>query len=124
MKRELKVVYNGAQIGESYISLDGLYYQIDCCCNRPKNEIYRLIAVGESTEADLGICLPFNGKLTFSKRISKKRLPFDVFGFILREHGLKKIVPLKEDEPFRYISGLKGGKICRINDGVGVILPN
>ncbi len=119
--------FQGRQIGELQIYTEGLYYRIFCRCNLPGKEVYRLIAIGEKDEFDLGICLPEQGELILRKCIPVKCLHFEILGFELREHNTavsERFIAVHQNEAFPHIDQLCGAKWRCHGEIMGVILKN
>ena len=76
-------------VGTAQVQRIGLYYQFDCCCKPPDNDIYRVWICDGSTETDLGICVPERDTSTLRKRMPVKYLSGTEFKFILLQKDRK-----------------------------------
>ena len=121
------IYFSGMLVGEAQICCSGLYYQVRCCCEPPGKDIYRLIAIGNNQEYDLGICMLANQKLSVNKNIPASRFTISVNYFELRRHNAKnteQFIPLKHNGEFLFIRKLLSGKLGHRGDETGIIFDN
>ena len=124
MDNKYSVKFGNENIGYAFVRSHGLYYHIDCQCEKPDDNVYKLIAIGKSLTVDVGICVPANNRFVFNGKLPQNKFPNDIIHFALKIHklfGAEMIVQLLPDKEFHYISKLAYGKICRLGDGIGVM---
>lgn len=121
MKYELR--YQEKMIGEVLVKKIGLYYEIECCFAENRSKRFRLVAVSNNGEVDLGECRFFNGQFRLIRRLPINAVGREMLRFyIIAVEDSKSIYPIREDKPFQYIDKLdkaaliivKGEKRIRI----------
>lgn len=122
------VVFGGTEIGRASVVREKLYYRIACSCALTDNRIHRLEVSCGDRSADLGILVPENGVFVLSTRIPVNRIGEGEmrFAVIEKESAVKagRFVPIKPEEPFRYLSRLKNA-FLEIREGQkGAFFPD
>ncbi len=110
-------------VGQVVVKKAGLYYEFDCQCQLSGEIIFRLtVTCGGKTEA-LGIPVPQNGAFVLKTRIPAKRLGQGnpVFQLVPRHSPLPAdFVPLRPEEPFRYLTRLQDAFLIKTAQGLGI----
>ncbi len=122
----LDVIWDGKQVGEVSVEKIGLYHLVKCRCKLPYGPIYRLSAVGEGKEVDLGILAPLNGSFQLTKRLPAKLLEGELLSFQITDGSVKQGVnfaPVDPVKPFTHLSEVSDARFTVHNDSPGVILP-
>ena len=100
----------GSQVvGSVKVTKEGLYYKFGCRCNLSGDVMYRLLAVSDGKEYDLGICVPIDNCFGVETKVPIKKIGgTDIEFYITPRHGdIKgKFVPIRADEPFLYLDKL------------------
>ena len=99
------------QVGEVTVQRIGLYYEMCCRCRLSEGILYRLQVLSGDKYENLGILVPEGDCFTLKTRIPVKRFEAGKTEFLLipkYDRGRGKTVPIYPDEPFAYISRLKG----------------
>lgn len=119
MERQYSVTRNGQHCGKVTVSRQGLYYRIHCRCRLPAEDIYRLQAAWGIRIENLGVLVPMEDMFGLDTRIPVKQLGEGELVFTVtakRQPIQGRFVPIVDEEPFAYISRLKGS-FLQIKDG-------
>ena len=112
-------------VGTARVEKEGLYYRICCRCAVSGEGMRRIVVTCGKSREDLGICVPMDNGFGLEKKIPCKRFGAGNPEFLLlpKYPGVQgKFVPVYPDEPFAYMSRLKGA-FLEIRDGQpGVLL--
>ena len=123
MERQYSVTLNGKHCGKVTVSRQGLYYRICCRCLLPSEDIFRLQAASGSRRENLGVLVPTEDRFGLDTRIPVKQLGEGepVFSVTSKRESMQgRFVPILDEEPFAYISRLKGS-FLEIKEGqVGI----
>ena len=123
---ELEIKLGGQAIGRAVVRREGLYWRFECRCSLSGEVVYRLrVRCGDKTE-NLGIPVPQNGAFELNTRIPVKKLGsgrMEMEAVPKRDKMEGQFVPLRAEEPFRYLRRLEDA-FLQVRDGqVGIILP-
>ena len=114
-------------VGRAQVERQGLYYHVTCLCGLSGEVMYRLeVSCGEK-RADLGILVPMEQGFGLDTRFPVSRVGEGtlVFRLLPRHDQLqgRMFVPIKPEEPFRYLERLKDA-FLEIQEGKkGASLP-
>ena len=124
MNKEYTVYLWDRPAGMVTVRKEGLYFLVFCRCELPEDVIFRLKAVSQGREENLGILVPENGTFVLRTRIPVKRLEGEfVFHAVPNREVLPgKFIPLCPEEPFRYLERLKDAYLVRKNGRTGIII--
>ena len=110
MEYQYSVTRNGNPCGKVTVSRQGLYYRIHCRCLLPAEDIFRLQAASGSRRENLGVLVPVEDRFGLDTRIPVKQLGEGELDFSVhskRQPVQSHFVPIRDEEPFAYISRLK-----------------
>lgn len=119
MERHYSVSLKGRHCGKVTVFRQGLYYRIHCRCMLPAEDIYRLQAACGTRMENLGVLVPMEDMFGLDTRIPVKQLGEGELVFTVtakRQPIQGRFVPIVDEEPFAYISRLKGS-FLQIKDG-------
>ena len=125
MEGNYPVMFGSKTVGKVQIRKQGLYYHIDCRCQLSSNAICRLQASGEEQKENLGILVPEEEGFCLRTKVPVKKLGNGMFSFQLApkyDKGDASFAPIYPEEPFAYISRLKGAYLARQNGQAGIYL--
>ena len=111
-------VYLGQDaVGKAYVSLQGLYYRIQCRCAMSSQVMHRLVITCGEQQESLGVLIPFGQEFGLDTRIAVKRIGEGVLRFkVLPKHtSMEEFVPLSPEEPFAYLRRLRSSYLVRKN---------
>lgn len=126
MRKSYKVYQGQEIIGEATVEKEGLYFHIYCRCELDRESMYKLMAVWENGEENLGILIPVSGRFGLEKRIPAKRLPVEEIAFrVIPYHRSlgKRFAPVYPEEPFSYLEKLKKATFAERDGQAGVLFP-
>ncbi len=110
-------------VGQVVVKKVGLYYEFDCRCTLSGEILFRLaVTCGGKTEV-LGILVPQNGAFVLKTRVPAKRLMpgSPAFQLVPRHSDLPEdFVPLRPEEPFRYLTRLQDAFLIKTAQGPGI----
>ena len=125
MERQYSVMLSGEPCGKVTVSRQGLYYKIRCRCQLPEEDIFRLQAARGSRRENLGVLVPTEDRFGLDTRIPVKQLGEGDLAFTVtakRQPVQGSFVPIRDEEPFGYISRLKKSFLEIKNGQVGIII--
>lgn len=127
MQGDYEVTLGGKRVGKLRLERQGLYYRVICRCNLSGEVMYRLEACGEKGRTNLGILIPCESGFGMDTRFPVSRVGEKQLEFTLQpKHdslGNRQFVPISPEEPFAYLSRLKGA-FLEIQEGKqGVSIP-
>ena len=125
MEYQYSVTLNGNPCGKVTVSRQGLYYRIRCRCILPPEDIFRLQAACGSRRENLGVLVPVEDRFGLDTRIPVKQLGEGELAFTViskRQPVRGNFVPIRDEEPFAYISRLKESFLEIKNGQVGIII--
>lgn len=120
MEQQYAVSLKGQMIGKVCVMRKGLYYHFRCRCNLPPDNIYRLNVVCGAIRESLGVLVPSGDEFVLNTKLPVKQLGTGklVFSAVPKqEHSTGIFIPIRAEEPFRYISRLKQSFLI-LKDGV------
>ena len=106
-------------VGTAQVVKEGLYYRFSCCCRISGEGMRRIVVSCGKVREDLGICVPMGAYFGLEKKVPCKRLGTGTpeFQLLPKYPGVQgDFVPVYPDEPFAYMSRLKGA-FLEIRDG-------
>lgn len=121
------VHYGGKPVGKVRVTRQGLYDCYSCRCQIGGEIMYRLEVSDGERCADLGILVPMGDGFGITTRLPASRLGGGEKTFTLRAKtdvpSARFFVPIKPEEPFRYIARLKDA-VLEIREGqIGASFP-
>jgi hypothetical protein len=114
MQKEYPVTEDGKAVGTAYITAQGLYYEINCIC-KMGSRVLHIEADCRNRWENIGVCVPNNGKMVISTRVSQKRLT-GLTGFTVRRSAGENWFPISENESFRFLYRITEARFA-IKDG-------
>lgn len=114
-----------SQVGKATVEKQGLYYIFSCRCRLNGATMQRIMVACGENKVDLGICVPVDGTFGVDKKVPCKRFGEGVPEFYvvprLGQPG-GKFVPVYPEEPFAYMSKLKGAFLEIQNGQRGIVI--
>lgn len=121
---QYSVTYKEKVVGTARVTQAGLYYHIECSCQRPVEGMLRLIVCCEKAETDLGIGIPQNNNLQWNTNVAKKHIGSGTLKFILStEKTPLRFIAIDPHKPFVEICRLEEAKYYEDQERVGVMIP-
>ena len=120
------ILLGGESAGNARVTREGLYNRFDCSLRLSGEVMYKLTVTGSNGSLDLGVPAPNGQWFSLTTRIPVKRVGEGPFSFrAVPKHAKvgNRFVPLKEDEPFRYLSKLNDATFAIQNGQPGIMLP-
>ena len=118
------VLLGDACVGTVRVEREGLYYRFSCRCDLPGGQMRRLWMRQGSRETDLGLCVPMDGGFGTDKRLPMKQCGEGKPEFFLRSKEIRRtFIPLRPEEPFRYIHRLENAYLEQRGNTVGIVIP-
>ena len=102
-------------VGEVSVRKEGLYYHFTCTVRLRKNSRYRLLAISNEKEVDLGLCIPQGDAFGLSTKIPVKRFENGRYQFVLWNRSEKTAISLDEKSPFPDLRILPDCRFVREN---------
>ncbi len=112
-------------VGEAVVEKVGLYYRFSCRCRLRGATMQRIMVACGDKKADLGICVPVGDMFGLTKKVPCKQLGEGIPEFFLtpRPGGSgSRFVPVYPEEPFAYMSKLKGAFLEIRNGQQGIVI--
>ena len=112
------ILLGGEPVGTAQVTREGLYDCFRCQLKLSGEVMYKLILQKEGETVDLGIPAPQGEVFTLTTRIPIKRIgdgPYLIRAVPKHAPVGTVFVPLKEDEPFRYLNRLNDAVFTYIN---------
>lgn len=126
MEGTYAVMLGSQKVGTVSIEKQGLYWLILCHCKLTGEVMYDLdMRLGDKREK-IGLLTPENGSFCLRAKLPIKRLGQGIPTFSLRPRHDKTdvlFVPLRPEEPFRYLSRLENAHLARKDGALGILLP-
>ncbi len=122
-----EITLDNQTVGWAKVTVQGLYYKMECCCNLDKHQLGRVIVTCNGNEVDLGLCVPMGKQFGVNTRIPIKRLGNGEMCFEIRQNTTAKtqcFIPIVENERFLYLQYLNKAFLCCRNGQLGIILEN
>jgi hypothetical protein len=88
--------------------------------------MHRIVVSSGEKRVDLGVCIPMDGQFGVNIRIPCKRIEGGDFEFqLLPKHDTVsgKFVAVYPEEPFAYLSRLKGAFLSQQMGKLGIVIP-
>ena len=115
------IYYNEEVVGKAEVTQKGLYYQFACRYRLPGKDLYRLQVFSGGVTADLGICVPADGRNGSVRSVPVKKIGTGDMEFRLVPAKVAlKHFPVSETAPFPYLNILRDSAFCVV-DGNPVI---
>ena len=123
MKGLYTVHHGREQVGKVELIPQGLYCRVICRCAVASDQVFRLYAVSEQRRENLGVLLPESDGLCLDRKIPVKTLGREPIRFVVScgtgaVQG--RFVPIRPEEPFRYIDRLKDAFLETENGKIGI----
>ena len=84
MEENYAVMYRGEQVGKLQMQKQGLYCRIQCRCQLPGDDIYRLKMLAGEDSTHIGVLVPEGDGFLLDKKIPTKRIPAGELSFVIR----------------------------------------
>ena len=84
MDENYAVMYRNEQVGKLQMQRQGLYCRMQCRCQLPGDDIYRLKMVQGKDSTHIGVLVPEGDGFLLDKRIPAKRIPAGELHFVVR----------------------------------------
>lgn len=84
MDENYAVMYRGEQVGKLQMQKQGLYCRMQCRCQLPGDDIYRLKMLQGKESIHIGVLVPEGDGFLLDKRIPAKRIPAGELHFVVR----------------------------------------
>lgn len=125
MKREFEIYYGSKVAGTALIESQGLYHKIECTCQIPTKELYRVFLRTATTEINLGVCIPVGEKGTTTRKIPANHIDLnDLFFYVVAKNEDSNVyIPVHDGCRFTCIGQLRNGNFC-LRDNEVVIQLN
>lgn len=122
------VFFGEKAVGKAQVDKQGLYYHVTCRCDLSGEVMHRLEVSCAEKRFNLGILVPMEQGFGLDTRFPVSRVGEGELRFrLLPRHdalGGRRFVPIKPEEPFRYLERLKDA-FLEIQEGKkGVSLPD
>lgn len=78
------VMYRGEQVGKLQMQKQGLYCRLQCRCQLPGDDIYRLRMLTGEDSIHIGVLVPEGDGFLLDKKIPAKRIPSGELNFSVR----------------------------------------
>ena len=127
MMHTYDILLGGETVGSAQVTREGLYYCFHCSLNLSGEVMYKLVLQKEEESVYLGIPAPQGGAFTLTTRIPIKRIgdgPFTIRAVPKHAPVGSRFIPLKEDEPFRYLNRLNDAAYAIVKGQPGIILKD
>ena len=123
MEGNYRVYYRDKQTGKVTVQKKGLYYHFVCRCRLPENTLFRLMAVWEDSQENLGILVPVDDGFGLETKQPVKRMQNREPKFVLVRKFEEKetsFSPVYPEEPFAHIARLKDAFLIRKDGQLGI----
>ena len=97
MDENYAVMYRNEQVGKLQMQRQGLYCRMQCRCQLPGDDIYRLKMVQGKDSTHIGVLVPEGDGCLLDKRIPAKRIPAGELHFVVR--GSREPEEKPEEKP-------------------------
>ena len=84
MEDNYAVIYRGEQVGKLQMQKQGLYCRLQCRCQLPGDDIYRLKMLTGEDSTHIGVLVPEGDGFLLDKKIPAKRIPSGELSFVVR----------------------------------------
>ena len=121
MNDSFDIKYNGNIVGSALVSEMGLYQQIVCRCEIPKEGRYRIELRLTDNTIDLGLCVHYGTQIGTQKRLRRIISQGDIPEFRLVEKDKRHLWPI--ETPFKALCEVVSGKYVS-KEGRGYLLLN
>ena len=148
MEDNYAVMYRGEQVGKLQMQKQGLYCRMQCRCQLPGDDIYRLKMLQGEDSIHIGVLVPEGDGFHLDKKIPAKRIPPGELSFVVRgsreaevrepekmpekpeetpektpEETLEKeFVPICEEEPFPELEQVRSSVLAWQDDQPGIFI--
>ena len=124
---DYEVTLAGKPTGKAQVEKQGLYYHVVCRCRLSGDVMYRLECSAGEKKTNLGILVPMDAGFGLDTRFPVSRVGEGALRFVLlprhdemQEHTF---VPIRPEEPFRYLEQLKDAFLETQAGQKGAVLP-
>ena len=97
MEENYAVMYRNEQAGKLQIQRQGLYCRLQCRCQLPGDDIYRLRMLAEEDSTHIGVLVPEGDGFVLDKKIPAKRIPSGQLRFAV--HGSREAEVRELEKP-------------------------
>lgn len=121
-----EILDNGRAAGKATVEKQGLYYRISCRCCLTGEVMHRIVVSCGEKRVDLGVLIPMEGQFGVNIRIPCKRIGEGEFQFqLLPKHDSVsgQFMAVYPEEPFAYLSRLKGAFLAHQMGKLGIVIP-
>ena len=125
MEGTYPILLGDHNIGQAQVTRRGLYYHFSCRLKLTDTGICRLEVTCNGTTENLGIPVPEGKAFVLTKTLPVNRFSGGKPTFrVLPKHpsAQGKFVPVNPDEPFAYLSRLKGAYLQRRDGQLGIVI--
>lgn len=84
MDENYAVMYRDEQVGKLQMQRQGLYCRMQCRCQLPGDDIYRLKMLHGEGSTHIGVLVPEGDGFLLDKKIPAKRIPSGELSFVVR----------------------------------------
>lgn len=84
MEENYAVMYRKEQVGKLQMQKQGLYCRLQCRCQLPGDDIYRLRMLAGEDSTHIGVLVPEGDGFVLDKKIPAKRIPSGQLNFVVR----------------------------------------
>ena len=124
---DYEVTLAGKPMGRAQAEKQGLYYHVVCRCRLSGDVMYRLECSAGEKKTNLGILVPMDAGFGLDTRFPVSRVGEGELRFVLlpRHDEMKErtFVPIRPEEPFRYMEQLKDAFLETREGQKGAVLP-
>lgn len=121
MQKEYPITADGKTIGTAYITVQGLYYEVQCICKMQSGVLHLEADCGNRRE-NIGICVPKDGKMVIRTRIAQKKLN-GLVGFSVRTQTKDTWIALDTAKPIPLLYCIKEARFAVRTGMPGLVLP-
>ena len=121
MQKEYPITAEGKNIGTAYITTQGLYYEVRCICKMQRSVLHIEADCGDRRE-NIGVCVPKDGKMVISTKISQKKLS-GLIGFTVRSQAKDTWIPLNTMKPIPFLYRITEARFAVRNGEPGLLMP-
>ncbi len=113
-----------SKVGAVSVSRQGLYYRFSCRCRLTGEVMYRLMLCTDAVSENLGLLTPMDGCFGLETGLPVKRAGQGSPRFVLKPRRSPvgdRFVPVRPEEPFRYLSRLEQAYLSTQDQQLGLV---
>lgn len=125
MEKYYPINRNGIAVGKMCVQKEGLYYCFSGQCTLNRDDIYRVVVTCGVREMNLGVLIPEGSSFLIRKKVPIKQVGEGSWEFRVISDCFSTtsvFVPIIPDEPFSYLSRIKGSFLRLQNGNPGILL--